>query len=45
MTAALPVPTSTLAVLDATLAPDEIAAAVRFAEAAKAANTRRAYAQ
>jgi len=44
MTAALPVPTSSLAVLDATLDPDEIAATLRFAEAAKAANTRRAYA-
>jgi integrase len=43
MTGALPVPTS-LAVLDATLDPAEIAAALRFAEAAKAANTRRAYA-
>jgi integrase len=41
---ALPVPATALAVLDATLDPDEIAAAVRFAEAAKAANTRRAYA-
>jgi integrase len=44
MTAALPVPASALAILDATLDPAEIAAAVRFAEAAKAANTRRAYA-
>ena len=44
MTEPLPVPTSTLAVLDATLDPDEIAAAVRFAAAAKAAHTRRAYA-
>jgi Phage integrase, N-terminal SAM-like domain len=42
---ALPVPTTSLATLDAaTLAPGEIAAALRFAEAAKAANTRRAYA-
>ena len=44
MTEPLPVPGATLAVLDATLNPDEIAAAVRFAEAAKAAHTRRAYA-
>src|SRR5690242_542785 len=39
-----PVPAGALAVLDATLAPDEIAAALRFADAAKAAHTRRAYA-
>jgi hypothetical protein len=44
LTRALPAPT-TLATLDAeTLAPAELAAALRFAEAAKAANTRRAYA-
>jgi hypothetical protein len=42
---ALPVPATTLATLDAaTLAPAELAAALRFAAAAKAANTRRAYA-
>jgi integrase len=42
---ALPLPTTTLATLDAaTLAPAEIAATLRFAEAAKAENTRRAYA-
>ena len=43
---ARPAPTtSTLATLDAsTLAPAELAAALRFAAAAKAANTRRAYA-
>jgi hypothetical protein len=36
---ALPAPTTTLATLDAaTLAPAEIAAALRFAAAAKAAN-------
>jgi integrase len=34
---------TTLAVLDDRLAPDEIAAAVRFAEAAKAENTRSGY--
>ena len=46
LTRALPAPTtSTLATLDAAiLAPAELAAALRFAEAAKAANTRRAYA-
>ena len=42
---ALPIPTTALAMLDAEiLAPAEIAATVRFAAAAKAANTRRAYA-
>ena len=46
LTRALPAPTtSTLATLDAaTLAPAELAAALRFAAAAKADNTRRAYA-
>ena len=46
LTRALPAPTtSTLATLDAAvLVPAELAAALRFAEAAKAANTRRAYA-
>ena len=44
MTPALPVPAARRAVLDDTLAPDEIAAALRFAAAAKAVNTRRAYA-
>jgi integrase len=45
LTRALPVPATTLATLDAdTLAPAELAAALRFAAAAKAANTRRAYA-
>jgi Phage integrase, N-terminal SAM-like domain len=44
LTPALPVPAITLAVLDETLAPAERAAALRFADAAKAANTRRAYA-
>jgi len=42
---ALAVPATTLATLDAaTLAPAELAATLRFAEAAKAENTRRAYA-
>jgi integrase len=42
---ARPLPATTLATLDAaTLAPAELAAALRFAAAAKAANTRRAYA-
>jgi integrase len=41
---ALPVPATNLAVLDATLDPAEITAALRFAAAAKAAHTRRAYA-
>src|SRR6476661_1662037 len=45
LTRALPVPAARLATLDAvTLAPAELAAALRFADAAKAANTRRAYA-
>ena len=42
---ALPAPTGTLATLDAeTPAPTELAATLRFADAAKAENTRRAYA-
>jgi integrase len=44
MKPALPVPAARRAVLDDTLDPDEIAAALRFAAAAKAVNTRRAYA-
>src|SRR5690348_18478111 len=41
----LPGPATSLATLDAaTLAPAELAAALRFAAAAKAANTNRAYA-
>ena len=41
----LPDPATSLATLDAaTLAPAELAAALRFAAAAKAAHTRRAYA-
>jgi hypothetical protein len=44
LTRALPVPAATLATLDAAiLAPAELAAALRFADA-KAANTHRAYA-
>jgi site-specific recombinase XerD len=38
------IPTSTLTVLDDTLSAEEIASAVRFAESAKAENTRLAYA-
>ena len=37
-------PTTSLAILSDTLAPEEVISAVRFAEAAKAANTRLAYA-
>ncbi len=37
-------PTSSLALLTDTLAPAEVVSAIRFAEAAKAENTRRAYA-
>ncbi len=44
MRLALPAPASSLAVLDETLDPREVVSAVRFADAAKAANTRRAYA-
>jgi integrase len=45
LTRALPVPATTLATLDAaTLASAELAAALRFAAAAKAPHTRRAYA-